>query len=393
LKKSFCADSSLQEFHKKYFADVTMEDWNDWRWQLNHRLMECSELERIFDLSDSERMALNRGGEHTLPVALTPYYAGVIHAGGAASPLRVTHVPVLEEFVREPGESGDPLGEEGHTAVPGLIHRYPDRVLYLTTPVCATYCRFCTRSRMVGHAWAGGNGGTAPKAHTDPKVRWEQAIAYIADHPSIRDVVLSGGDVLTLPDERLNWLLDRLRAIPHVEILRLGTKVPAVLPMRITKRLTRMLKRYHPLWISLHVTHPDELTNEFTEATTRLADAGIPLGSQTVLLAGVNDDVATMTRLMQGLMRCRVKPYYIYQCDPIYGSGHFRTPVERGLEIIRGLRGHTSGYAVPTYVIDAPGGGGKIPMQPAYVTGRDGADWLLTNYEGRSFRYPQSHVA
>jgi lysine 2,3-aminomutase len=218
--------------------------------------------------------------------------------------------------------------------------------------------------------------------------QWERAIAYIEATPAIRDVLLSGGDPLTVSDEKLVWLLDRLRRIPHVEFLRLGTKVPAVLPQRITPSLIRMLKRYHPLWMSLHFTHPAELTPEVRQACERLADAGIPLGSQTVLLARVNDDVDTMRRLMQGLLTMRVKPYYLYQCDPITGSSHFRTPVEKGLEIIRGLRGFTSGYAVPTYVIDAPGGGGKIPLQPEYIVGRDGDDLLLKNYEGRVYRYP-----
>jgi lysine 2,3-aminomutase len=262
--------------------------------------------------------------------------------------------------------------------VPGLVHRYPDRVLFLVTDFCSTYCRYCTRSRMVGH----GNGFSANMA------RWEQALAYIAGTPAVRDVLLSGGDPLTLPDESLQWLLSRLRRIKHVEFVRIGTKAPVVLPQRITPTLTRMLKKYHPLWMSIHVTHPEELTPEVSQACERLADAGIPLGSQTVLLAGINDRVETMKALVHGLLKVRVKPYYLYQCDPILGSAHFRTPVEKGLEIIRGLRGHTTGYAVPTYVIDAPGGGGKIPLLPDYVMGRDGEDLLLKNYEGRTYRYP-----
>jgi len=218
--------------------------------------------------------------------------------------------------------------------------------------------------------------------------QWEKAIDYIASTPQIRDVLLSGGDPLTLSDEKLEWLLMRLHRIPHIEMLRIGTKTPAVLPQRITPELTRMLKRYHPLWISIHATHPDELTEEMGQACGRLADAGIPLGSQTVLLAGINDQVDTMRRLVHGLLKIRVKPYYLYQCDPIPGSSHFRTPVSKGLEIIEGLRGHTTGYAVPSYVIDAPGGGGKIPLLPEYVIGKDGNDLLLRNYEGQTFRYP-----
>ncbi|MEJ2169262.1 MAG: KamA family radical SAM protein, partial [Desulfobacterales bacterium] len=261
--------------------------------------------------------------------------------------------------------------------VPGLIHRYPDRVLFLVTEFCSTYCRYCTRSRMVGQA-------QKTAFHMQ---HWEQALAYIEANSAVRDVLLSGGDPLTLPDEKLEYLLMRLRQIPHVEILRIGTKAPMVLPQRITYALTRMLKRYHPLMISIHCTHPDELTSEVREACTRLADAGIPLGSQTVLLAGVNDRVDTMKALVHGLLRIRVRPYYLYQCDPIVGSGHFRTPVEKGLEVIHGLRGYTTGYAVPTYVIDAPGGGGKIPLLPEYVVGREGGDLLLKNYAGRIYRY------
>jgi lysine 2,3-aminomutase len=218
--------------------------------------------------------------------------------------------------------------------------------------------------------------------------RWEKAFAYIEAHPEIRDVLMSGGDPLTLPDETLEYLLKRLRAIEHVELIRIGTKTPAVLPQRITPQLVKMLKRFHPLWISIHAMHPDEQTPEMKKACERLADAGIPLGSQTVLLAGINDEVATMKSLMQGLVRMRVKPYYLYQCDPIIGSAHFRTTVDKGLEIYQGLRGHTTGYAVPTYVIDAPGGGGKIPLLPQTCLGRDGNDVLLRNYEGNIYRYP-----
>jgi len=227
-----------------------------------------------------------------------------------------------------------------------------------------------------------------PERNTCSQAQWEQGLGYIAAHPEVRDVLLSGGDPLTLSDDRLDWLLGRLRAIPHVEFIRIGTKVPVVLPQRVGPSLTRVLKRHHPLWMSIHFTHPDELTPETREACARLADAGIPLGSQTVLLAGINDRVDVMTELMHELLKARVKPYYLYQCDPITGSSHFRTPVAKGLEIIRGLRGHTSGYAVPQYVIDAPDGGGKIPILPDYVAGRDGDDLVLTNYEGKLYRYP-----
>jgi len=332
----------------------------------------------LITLSADETEAITAKGQ--LPLAITPYYASLLDKDNPRQPIRRTVVPVTTEQIVSPGEAEDPLGEEHDTPVPGLVHRYPDRVLFLVTDFCSTYCRYCTRSRMVGNG---------KKEGFDVR-RWERAIAYIESSPSVRDVLLSGGDPLTLSDESLEWLLSRLRRIPHVELIRIGTKVPVVLPQRIMPSLTRMLKKYHPLWMSIHVTHPDELTAETSQACERLADTGIPLGSQTVLLSGINDDVPTMKRLVQGLLKIRVKPYYLYQCDPILGSAHFRTPVEKGLEIIQGLRGHTTGYAVPTYVIDAPGGGGKIPLLPDYVAGRDGDDLLLRNYEGHIYRYPDS---
>jgi lysine 2,3-aminomutase len=293
-------------------------------------------------------------------------------------PLRRTHIPIGNEYVRAPGEADDPLGEDHDSAVPGLVHRYPDRVLFLATGTCSTYCRYCTRSRMVGEP-----GGE----YSFSRSQWEQAFAYLHAHTEVRDVLISGGDPLTLSDDRLDYLLSRLRAIPHIEFIRIGTKVPVVLPQRITKDLVKVLKRHHPLWMSIHFTHPTELTPEVDKSTERLANAGIPLGSQTVLLKGVNDDIAVMKPLMHALLKRRVKPYYLYQCDPITGSSHFRTPVSKGIEIIEGLRGHTSGYAVPQYVIDAPGGGGKIPLLPEYVVGRDGDDLLLRNFEGGVYRY------
>ncbi|HEY7495097.1 MAG TPA: KamA family radical SAM protein [Candidatus Tectomicrobia bacterium] len=365
-------------FRKRCFPAASDCEWHDWRWQLRHRIKDLQALEGILRLSDAERRAILRH-QGSLPVGITPYYASLLDPDDPYQPLRLTVVPVNGEYLRMPGETDDPLREDACSPVPGLVHRYPDRVLFLTTGLCATYCRYCTRSRMVGHPGGEYRFSTA---------QWEQAASYIEATPTIRDVLLSGGDPLTLSDSRLAWLLTRLRRIPHVDLLRIGTKVPAVLPQRITPALVRLLRRFHPLWMSLHFTHPDELTPEVRQACERLADAGLPLGSQTVLLARVNDNIDTMQRLMHGLLAMRVKPYYLYQCDPISGSGHFRTPVEKGLEIIRGLRGFTTGYAVPTYVIDAPGGGGKIPLQPDYVLGRDGNDLLLRNYEGRVYRYP-----
>ncbi len=374
----FPVSAESRAFLKRHFPQAAVADWLDWRWQLRSRIRSLPQLESIFRLSPEERAAvgLRRGA---LPVGITPYYASLMNPDDREEPLRRTHIPVGQEYLRTPGEADDPLREDHDAAVPGLVHRYPDRVLFLTTGFCSTYCRYCTRSRMVGEP-----GGE----YQFSLAQWERALDYIEAHREIRDVLLSGGDPLTIADDKLDYLLGRLRAIRHVEFVRLGTKVPSVLPMRITKSLVATLRKHHPLWMSIHVTHPRELTPEVTEAYTRLADAGIPLGSQTVLLKGINDSVETMKTLMHGLLMRRVKPYYLYQCDPITGSAHFRTPVGKGLEIIEGLRGHTTGYAVPTFVIDAPGGGGKIPLIPDYVAGRDGDDLLLRNYEGGIYRYP-----
>jgi lysine 2,3-aminomutase len=363
-------------FRRACFPHATEREWNDWRWQSRHRVRTLAEFERILVLTDNEREAFVRGGA-MLPAGVTPYYLSLVERDDVEDPIRKTIVPRADELRRFPGEADDPLGEDSHMPVPGLVHRYPDRVLFLVLDFCSTYCRYCTRSRVVGH------GEITPNQQ-----RLEVAIDYIRRNPQIRDVLLSGGDPLALADDKLEWILGELRAIPHVEFLRIGTKMPAVLPQRITPQLARMLKRHHPLWMSIHFMHPAECTPESYRACARLADAGIPLGSQTVLSRGVNDDVEIMKRLVHHLLRMRVRPYYLYQCDPISGSGHFRTPVSKGLEIVEGLRGHTTGYAVPTYVIDAPGGGGKIPLQPGYLVGRDGDDLLLRNYEGRVFRYP-----
>lgn len=364
-------------FRRRFYPDATLRDWNDWRWQNRHRVRTLADLERMLDLTPDESDAIRRHSG-ALPVGITPYYASLLDPADPRQGLRRTVVPVGDEYLRGPGEADDPLGEDGTSPVPGLVHRYPDRVLLLVTNFCSVYCRYCTRARMVGAV-----GERSIRKHD-----LDAALDYIERTPAVRDVLLSGGDPLSLDDERLEWILARLRRVPHVEFIRIGSKQPVVQPQRITPALVRSLKRYHPLWMSLHFTHPDELTPEVAEACGRLADAGIPLGSQTVLLRGVNDDVATMRRLVHGLLRIRVRPYYLYQCDPITGSAHFRTPVAKGVEIIRSLRGHTTGYAVPTFVIDAPDGGGKIPLSPDYVTGRDGNDLLLANYAGGKYRYP-----
>lgn len=363
-------------FRQQHFPDVLDEQWDDWRWQSQHRIRKLAQFESMLTLSADEREALVRGGQ-MLPVGMTPYYMSLLDAEDAAQPLRMTVVPSTGEFIRTPGEADDPLAEDGHSPVPGLVHRYPDRVLLLPIDFCSTYCRYCTRSRVVGH------GEIVPN-----EKRLEAIFHYLEDATQVRDVLISGGDPLALSDEKLDWILTRLRRIPHIEFVRIGTKMPAVLPQRITNELVQMLRKHHPLWMSIHFLHPDECTPESKAACERLIDAGIPLGSQTVLLRGVNDSVETMKQLVHKLLLMRVRPYYLYQCDPISGSAHFRTPVSKGLEIIQGLRGHTTGYAVPTFVIDAPGGGGKIPLQPESVVRRDG-DWLvLRNFEGLEFRYP-----
>ncbi len=371
--------ADTNSFRRRFFPGVTLSEWNDWRWQVRNRIVGVEGLARFIFLSPEERAAV-AGSKVTLPLSITPYYLSLLDPYDPLQPLRRCVIPTMAETVHSHGESLDPLDESGDSPVPGLVHRYPDRVLFLVTGFCSTYCRYCTRSRLVGND----HGGCSFS-----RKRLEEGIAYIAANPTIRDVLISGGDPLTLADDQLDWILGRIRSIKHVEFVRLGTKVPAVLPQRVTPSLTRVLKKYHPLFISVHFTHPDELTAETARACTRLADAGIPLGSQTVLLAGINDNVEVMKNLMQGLLKIRVRPYYLYQCDPIMGSAHFRTQVRKGIEIIQGLRGFTTGYAVPTFVIDAPGGGGKIPLQPDTVVGRDGIDLLIRNYEGKVYSYPE----
>lgn len=374
----FPTSKNSREFLKKFYPDASIHDWNNWKWQIRNRVRKLDQLSRFLELTPDEAETVRKRTAN-LPIAITPYYLSLLDPINPDQPLRRTHVPVGDEFIRQKGEDPDPLGEDHSTVVPGLVHRYPDRVLFLTTGFCSTYCRYCTRSRMVGET----NG-----EYSFSTTQWERAIQYIESHPEIRDCLLSGGDPLSIGDDKLEWLLGRLRRIPHLEFIRIGTKIPVVMPQRITKNLCKMLKKYHPLWMSIHYTHPDELTIEAREAAGRLADAGIPLGSQTVLLKGINDDPMLLKQLFKQLLTLRVKPYYLYQCDPVSGSRHFRTTVERGLEVIRQLRGYTTGYAVPQFVVDAPGGGGKIPLLPDYILGRDGDDLLLTNFEGGTYRYP-----
>jgi lysine 2,3-aminomutase len=370
-----------RQFMRDFYPHATEADWSSWHWQIRNSICTLEQIQQVIGLTSEEYSAIVRRTSG-LPFRITPYYASLISPSNPLQAIRRAVVPVSGEYTASAGEAQDPLSEEHQSPVSGLVHRYPDRVLFLTTGFCSTYCRYCTRSRMVGNH----------DKFRGSISQWQEAIAYIEATPQVRDVLLSGGDPLTLSDSHLEYLLSSISRIPHVEIIRLGTKVPAVLPQRITPKLLRILKKYQPIWMSLHFTHPDELTPETKAACNMLADAGIPLGSQTVLLKGINDNVETLTALFHGLLKARVRPYYLYQCDPILGSSHFRTTVEKGLEMIEGLRGHTSGYAVPHYVVDAPGGGGKIPLLPDYFRGRENGDVLLRNYEGGLFRYPEYHA-
>ncbi|MBF0213100.1 MAG: KamA family radical SAM protein [Magnetococcales bacterium] len=370
----FDGSDERERFRRVFYPEADAARWSDWRWQVRHRLRDGHALARVLNLSETERVALARraGG---LPVAVTPYYASLMHPDDPRDPLRRTVIPVDDEDRLAPGERPDPLDERRDTVVPGVIQRHPDRVVILATGVCATYCRYCTRSRLVG-------GGERLTGH------WEAAIAHVASDSRIRDVLISGGDPLMLSTRRLGELLTRLRAIPHVELLRIGSRMPLVLPMRITRKLVALLRRHQPLVVSIHATHPAELTAEAARGLARLADAGILLAGQTVLLAGINDAPETLRSLLRGLLRHRVRPYYLYQCDPIPGSAHFRVPVEEGIALVERVGRDLSGLAVPRYVIDAPGGGGKIPIGPVTMVGREPGHLVLRNAHGQIYRYP-----
>ncbi|MBN2683991.1 MAG: KamA family radical SAM protein [Pontiellaceae bacterium] len=343
----------------------------DWKRQLAGRITTRAQLEKFVDLTDEERVALDRSAE--FPFAITPYYAELLKNCA----LRRTIIPSLQELVNGAGELDDPLGEENHRVTPHLIHTYPDKVLFLVTSFCATYCRYCTRSRLVGQ----------PVSNVSAEA-FDDSFVYIENHSEIRDVLISGGDPLLLTDSVLDSVLARIRAIPHVRTVRIGSKVPAVLPMRITDALCAILRR-HRVWLSLHFTHAAELTPETRSACRRLSDNGIAMVSQTVLLKGVNDTHEALAELFYGLLEMNVKPYYLLQCDPVRGSAHFRTSVEKGIELIRSLHGNMSGLAVPQYVIDAPGGGGKVPLLGLEQLRREGGDIRFLNHEGREYRYPE----
>ena len=364
-----------------YWPDVPADQWNDWKWQLKNRVTSLAQLEKHLVLTPNERAGVLVAGSK-LSLAVTPQFFNLIERDNPACPIRRQVIPRLEESYTTPFEMADPCGEDSHMPVPGLVHRYPDRVLFLVTDRCASYCRYCTRSRVV-------SGAGEQELHTN----FEEAIHYIKTHPEVRDVLISGGDPLLFSDDKLEHLLSRLRAIEHVEFLRIGSRVPIFLPQRITPALCAMLQKYHPLWMSVHVNHPRELTLEVKVALERLANAGIPLGNQSVLLRGVNDDLETMRVLVHKLLKCRVRPYYLYQLDLIKGSSHLQVPISKGLEIIEGLRGHTTGYAIPQYVIDAPGGGGKVPVNPNYMIYHDQEKVVVRNYEGKVFEYPEATLA
>ncbi len=362
-----------------FWRHVSDTDWNDWRWQLKNRITSLEQLERLMPTLSPEERAGTLLANSKLALAITPYFFNLIDPADENCPIRWQVIPRIEETNTAPWEMSDPCGEDAHSPVPGLVHRYPDRVLFLVTDRCASYCRYCTRSRLVSNA-----------SGYDFHPQFEKQIDYIRRNTTVRDVLLSGGDPLLLSDDKLEYLLGQLRAIPHVEFLRIGSRIPIFLPQRITPALCAILKKYHPLFVSIHSNHPRELTVEVREALGRLADAGIPLGNQSVLLRHVNDDLTVMRALVQKLLMCRVKPYYLYQCDLIAGSAHLRASVRKGLEIMEGLRGHTTGYAVPQYVIDAPGGGGKVPVNPEYVLSRNADRVVIRNFEGKIFEYPEA---
>ncbi len=355
---------------KELFPNVSDAEWNDWKWQVKNRIETYEELSKYFTFAPEEAEGIKKALAK-FRMAITPYYLSLIDPNDPFDPIRRQAIPQGAECNIAPADLNDPLHEDEDSPAPGLTHRYPDRVLFLITDMCSMYCRHCTRRRFAGQ-----------KDDESPSERIEKCLAYIEKTPQVRDVLLSGGDALMVSDKKLEYIIQRLRAIPHVEIVRIGSRTPVVCPQRITPELCEMLKKYHPIWLNTHFNHPNEFTPEAEQALARLANAGIPLGNQTVLLRGVNDCVHVMKKLMHELVRNRVRPYYIYQCDLSMGLEHFRTPVSKGIEIIENLRGHTSGYAVPTFVVDAPGGGGKTPVMPQYVISQSPDKVILRNFEG-----------
>ena len=367
---------------KEFFPNVSDSEWNDWKWQVRNRIETLEELKKYIKLTPEEEEGIRKSLQ-TLRMAITPYYLSLIDPNDSNCPVRKQAVPSIAEIHQSSADLLDPLHEDEDSPVPGLTHRYPDRVLFLITDMCSMYCRHCTRRRFAGQ-----NDAALPKNNID------KGIEYIANHPEVRDVLLSGGDALLVSDDVLEDIIKRLRAIPHVEIIRIGTRTPVVLPQRITDGLVNMLKKYHPIWLNTHFNHSNEITPESAAACEKMANAGIPLGNQSVLLRGVNDCPYIMKKLVHKLVMIRVRPYYIYQCDLSMGLEHFRTPVSKGLEIIESLRGHTSGFAVPTFVVDAPGGGGKTPVMPQYLISQMPGKIILRNFEGviASYTEPTGYV-
>ncbi len=355
---------------KQFFSDVPDEQWNDWKWQVQNRIETLEDLKKYISLTPEEEDGV-RESLKTIRMAITPYYLSLIDPNDPHDPIRKQSIPTANELYISPSDLEDPLHEDSDSPVPGLTHRYPDRVLFLITDMCSMYCRHCTRRRFAGQ-----------KDAASPIERIDKAIEYIAKTPQVRDVLLSGGDALLLSDDRIEYILKKLREIPHVEIIRFGSRTPVVMPQRITDDLVNMMKKYHPIWLNTHFNHPNEITAESSEACAKLANAGVPLGNQSVLLRGINDCTYVMKELVHALVKIRVRPYYIYVCDQSMGISHFRTPVSKGIEIIENLRGHTSGYAVPTFVVDAPGGGGKIPVMPTYLISQSPNRVVVRNYEG-----------
>ena len=365
------------------FSDIPASQWNDWTWQAKNSITNLTQLKQYINLSAAEERDIEECLK-TFRMAITPYYLSLIDLNDPNDPIRRQTIPSAAELYFAPEESADSLHEDTDSPVKGLTHRYPDRVLFLITDRCASYCRHCTRRRFVGQT-----------DNAMPKEQIDACIEYIRQHPEVRDVLVSGGDVFMQSDETLEYIISSLRAIEHVEVIRLGTRMPVVMPQRITSELCDMLKKYHPIWVNVHFNHPNEITPESAAACARLADAGIPLGNQSVLLAGVNDCVHVMRKLVNDLVKIRVRPYYIYVCDLSLGLSHFRTPVSKGIEIIEGLRGHTSGYCVPTFVVDAPGGGGKVPVMPNYVLSQTPNKVILRNFEGviTTYTEPKNYVS
>ncbi len=358
---------------KNYDAEKAQPElWNDWKWHFRNRITTLEQLKEYMPVTLEEKKAFQAAGKN-LPFAVTPYYMSLIDPLNANDALRKTVIPRLAEFMTDAHESVDPLSEDADMPVPGLVHRYPDRVLLLANETCSVYCRYCTRSRVVGSG--------------EHRVDYEAIYDYLRNTKAVRDVLISGGDPLVMGDNKLESMIKNLRSIPHLDIIRIGSKMPVVLPQRITDDLLNMLKQYHPFYMSIHFLHPDEITPEVESACNRIADAGIPMFSQTVLLKGVNDSPEVMKELMLKLLKIRVKPYYIYQCDPVQGTSHFRTTIETGMNIMEHLRGHITGYGVPTYVIDAPGGGGKIPVAPNYLLNYDAGKATLRNFENNVYEY------